>query len=235
MTKPHTIAFNNERSYVVKFKGNDVGTHVLIKEFIVSEVAAALRFSHARGEIVEVGETFINGQPALRGFESGLQFGSPHLGNPFPFDASHLNQLQNREELAQVMVLDTLFCNNDRHENNLLVVYEDNEQRNGCKFYMVDHSHVLGHDQWGESVLRGLIEDDNLYTRVVGFNYVPQSMEAFEPFVASLESLTESSVERIVDSVPVEWGMTTAQATICKELINVRKRMVRRIIKSQVS
>lgn len=209
VTKPHTIAFNNGRSYVVKFKGNGVGTHVLIKELVVSRVAAALEFSHKPGEIVEVDEAFLSGQPALRGLDAGLQFGSPHLGSPFPFDDSHVPQLRNKRELAQVMVLDTLFCNRDRHVNNILIVYEDEQQKNSCKFYMVDHSHVLGHDQWGESVLRGLINNDELFLRDVGFDHVPRKMGAFEPFLEKLESLSDSSVEQIVDSVPGEWGMTT--------------------------
>lgn len=234
-TRPHTITFDNDRSYVVKFKGNSVGSHVLIKELVVSRVAAVLEFSHKPGEIVEVDEAFLDGQPALQGLDAGLQFGSPHLGNPFPFDASHLSQLQNKEELAQVMVLDTLFCNRDRHANNILIVYEDDQQKNNCKFYIVDHSHVLGHDQWGESVLRELINRDELFVRDIGFNYVPRKMEAFEPFLEKLESLSEGSVEQIVDSVPSEWGMATEQAVALKELINVRKHEVRKTIEAQVS
>lgn len=98
VTKPHTIVFDNGRSYVVKFKGNGVETHVLIKELVVSRVAAALEFSHKPGEIVEVAEAFLNGQPVLQGFlGAGLQFGSPHLGNPFPFDASHVPNFEIRK------------------------------------------------------------------------------------------------------------------------------------------
>lgn len=95
---------------------------------------------------------------------------------------------------------------------------------------MVDHSHVLGHDQWDESVLRGLINNDELFMRDIGFNYVPRKMEAFESCLEKLESLSDTSVEQIVYSVPSEWGMTTTQARVFKELINGRKPRVRRII-----
>ncbi len=220
---------------MVKFKGNSVGTHVLVKELVVSLVAHELEYSHRRGNIVEVGRTFIVGQPALNSFEPGLQFGSPDLGNAFPFDAAHLPNLKNKEDLAQVLVLDTLFCNPDRHTGNILLVYEDEQQNKECKFYIVDHSHVLGHGTWSETEIRGFLSDTNLYVREIGFNYVPRNMGAFEPSLAKLEALDEQIVRQIVAAVPEEWGMTTAESNALVELIDVRKGKVRTIIETGLS
>lgn len=232
-TSPHLIQFDDGERYVVKFKGNPSGNHVLVSEYVVSELIQLLQFSGRPGRIVAVDAQYISLEPNLQGqgLTGGLQFGSPFLDDYENFSDIYIPHLKNRVDLPQVIVLDTLVCNADRHSGNLLLLFEDKTRQNkACDFVIIDHSHVFERPGWDEHSLRTLQSDNRLYANVVNFNNIPKRLDVFEPFLLRLEALTQDQIEAVISNVPTEWDFSSTQQKALRDFLVLRKGQVRGII-----
>lgn len=232
-TNPHLIEFDDGAKYVVKFKGNPQGNHVLISEYVVSELIHLLQFAGRRGRLVAVDAYFISTEPNLQGrnLEAGLQFGLPLLEDYENFSDANIPNLKNRGALPQVIVLDTFTVNTDRHSGNLLLLFEDETRQNkSCEFVLIDHSHVFGGPQWNEHTLRQLANNNELRASLINFNNVQPRLEVFEPFLVKLEALSPEQIEAIINGVPTEWGFPSAERGALLDFLVTRKDIVRDII-----
>lgn len=181
---------------------------------------------------------FISIEPNLqgKGLEAGLQFGSPHNPDPENFSERNIPHLTNRGNLAEVIVLDTLACNTDRHSGNLLLLFEDKTKKNkSCKFVMIDHTHIFGGPRWNEHTIKDLQNSDILYaSEAVNLNHVPPKMGVFEPFLQQIEALTSETIETMIDSVPNEWGLSSAERKALLDFVVARKSKVRTTISQRI-
>jgi hypothetical protein len=225
--------FDDGVTYYVKFQGNSQGTRVLVNEWVVSRLAQVVGFTYQAGAIVEVDQAFIAAQPALASFTAGLQYGSPLIPNHIPFQPGLLQSVTNRGDLPQIIILDTIFCYTDRHNNNLLL-YQDGLGKPGdYKFRVIDNSHVVhGKPSWTEADLAQLEADQSPCVNAITFDIVGKQLGTFEPFLARVEAVAATTVEGIVTSTPPEWGLTASEQRRLTEFIVARKTLVRRIIQT---
>lgn len=230
VTSPHLIEFDDGEYYVVKFKDNPWGHRVVVNEYVVSRIASLLGFSHKTGKLVYVSQQFIDDEPHAQGLKEGIQFGAPYFDDFIDFSPENVKELKNAKDLGQVPVLDTLFCNNDRHPGNILVVHEGRVGTRSARFYLVDHSHAFEGKDWTIETLEELAKTRELYVDTVDFRVVPQRMASFEPFLVKLASLKTSAIKDVIDSIPNEWDLDRYEKQALLEFISTRKNLVRSII-----
>jgi hypothetical protein len=235
-TQPHVLALSDGRDYLVKFKGNPQGTRALINEYVVNELIAKLEFEGGRGRVVVADAFFLSNEPHLSGrnLESGHQFATPYYEHHDNFTDAFLNRMENRDKLPQVIVLDTFVCNNDRGSGNLLMVFEDPTKQD-CRFILIDHSVAFGGNTWNEGTLKSLRDSPQLFQNVVNLGHFPRDLAVFEPFLLRLEALTEDEIRAIIKSVPIDWGLHSADSEALLDFLVARKDKVRQILTSQLA
>jgi hypothetical protein len=235
-TQPHIIGMSDGNDYVVKFKGNAQGTGVLVNEYMVNELIARLGFEGGRGRVVVADAMFISNEPHLstKHLQAGPQFASPYYKNHDNFSDAFLDHLQNRAKLPQVIVLDTLICNDDRGSGNLLLVFDDPTKRD-CRFVLIDHGHAFGGPNWDEHTLKTLQGSTKLFANAVNLSNVPKTIDVFEPFLLKLETLSPGEIQAIIESVPADWGLHSANRKALLDFLVVRKDKVRAVITSQLA
>lgn len=186
-----------------------------------------------------VSDFFINCEPELRrrNLQAGLQYGTRFIDLPHddfnPIDVPHLT---NRSDLPQVIIIDTLTCNKDRTPGNLLMTFEDPARKNkACEFVLIDHTEAFGGGSWNEHTLKSLVNSDAIFVDAVNFNHVPAQMDAFDPFLLSLEALTPEQIKTAINAVPSDWKLPLADAVALADFLITRKDKVRGIVAKYVS
>lgn len=235
VTSPYLMGFDDGNDYIVKFRENTWGPRVVVNEYLVGKISETLGFSHNECGLVEVEQTFIDDQPELDGNNGGLQFGSLFREDALDFSPGDVGELKNEKDLPQVVVLDTLFCNDDRHPQNILVVPGRGTGRRSSVFYMIDNSHAFEGKDWDQDVLAELSESPKLYMDAVNFNVIRPEMDTFKPSLIKLEALQSSAVKSLIDSFPDQWEVSDGEKQALKDFINARKKLVRNIIENHLS
>jgi hypothetical protein len=230
VTSPHVIEFSDGEVYVVKFKENPWGQRVVVNEYVVSRIASLLGFSHKVGKLVYVSQQFVDDNPFAQGLKEGIQFGAPYFNDFIDFSSENVKELKNVKELGQIPVLDTLFCNDDRHPGNILVVHDGSGRARLARFYLIDHGHAFEGKDWTIETLEELVTSKKLYMDAVDFRVIPRRMASFDSFLLKLESLKSSVIKDVIDSIPDEWELDKYEKQSLEEFINTRKTLVRNII-----
>ncbi len=235
-SQPHVIGLSDGHDYLVKFKGNPQGTRVLANEYVANELIAKLQFEGARGKIIIADAFFISKEPNLqnRNLEAGHQFASPYFKHHDNFSNSILAHLENRNDLPQVIVLDNFICNNDRGSGNLLLVFND-PSKPDCRFVLVDQGHAFGGPNWDQHSLKTLQDNATLHVNAGIFPDIPYKMDVFEPLLIRLEALTRDEIEAIIDGVPSDWGLHSADRNALLDFLVARKDKVRNILQTHLA
>ncbi len=235
-SQPHVIGASDGNDYLIKFKGNPQGTGVLVNEYVVNELVAKLGFEGGHGKIVVANAFFISNQPNLqtKNLQAGLQFASPYYKHHDNFKEALLDRMENRYKLPQVPILDTFICNDDRGSGNLLTIFDDPAKLD-CRFMLIDHGHAFGGPEWTEHTLKNLQNSTKFFANVVSLTNIPRKMEVFEPFLLQLEALTSEEIQAIINSVPGDWGLRTADSKALLDFLVTRKDKVREILSTQLA
>lgn len=210
-TRPSEVLTEGGPAFL-KCLGNPQGPHALVCEWIGTWVADILGLPTFDFNLIDLTEDdlpFPGGkeQPG-KAFAARLEEGSPWSG-----DERTLERLANPQDVAKLVVLDTLLLNWDRHAPSGRKVNYDNvflsserASPGQVALLAIDHSHVIGN--WRRLDLFLEQEDPAEDDRIFGL---------FEPFsglidddsarsaIQSLDLLTENRLNEGLEHIPEEW------------------------------
>lgn len=232
--KPHRLRFSDGNSYVVKFQGNPLGAAALVREHLALGIGKAAGFSLPSGGIVNVDAAFIANSEQLAGLTPGLQFGSRVVSDsPCIFDSYFIDQISNRHELAQIIVLDTFLCNADRHEANILLVADGRAaeaRKQMWKFFMIDHSHLFECLPFSSESFAELLAGEKCYCNAISIGEACENDTQLDLAMTAAESLSDEEISLICDGVPDDWGVSAHDRDHLKSALRARRDSLREII-----
>lgn len=199
----------------VKGMGNPSGNQSLAMELVGSELASQMGLFVPDFAIVDVSEIEI----PMDGCGS-MQFGPAFASRDtlcIPSDGTNylINKLRDVSELARLVVFDTWIRNLDRCPP-LDYIDPDPRQDNLCftsdgerlKLMVIDHSHCF---------VEGVLDDEIGSPHFVNDPRIYGCFPEFSPYlsensllqaIGALASIDAATVADIVNSVPLEWGLT---------------------------
>jgi hypothetical protein len=234
--------------YVVKFQNNPQGVRILANELLATRLAARIGLPVPAAAVVEVRQELIEQTEELvmqlgRGrapCRAGFQFGSRYPGRPretIVYDFLPQEQLRSVSNLADfcgMLVFDKWTCNTNGRQAIFLRAREEApysaQMSYGAQMpyraQMIDQGFCFNAGEWSfpDAPLRGLYARHCVYESVRG-------MEAFEPWIARIESLDASDCEEAASEIPPDWynGEQDALFALLERLL-ARRTMVRNLI-----
>lgn len=207
VTAPCLVEGEDGGAYVVKLKNNRLGTKVLVNEYIAARFAALAALCFPAGGPMELTEAFIGRTSRLRRARvaAGLHFASRYIEKAKYVHHRHLPFIQNKGQIAGVMLFDHLLLNDDRTLNgkNMLI----QRAAEGYRFYAIDNSHLFGSGRWRTDRLEALSDRVRVNKRRAYGTLLRHYLSAadFAPYAAKFQAITKEQFAEIVDSVPREW------------------------------
>lgn len=221
---------------VVKFKENVQGLMVLVNEFVAGLLAQKLRLPYPKPVLVYVSPIFAHslnysGIMQWRTISPGLHFGTIKIKNTVYNPTKDLIlKVKNISDFPRIIVFDTLTYNHDRdneYNGNFIIVNPDHDPN--CSYLsIIDHGHCFGKPNWNENIIYNVANDT--------INFLPEMADKItgtEPFQQALHELTEITpavVNKIIQSIPNEWGCTESCRQALKVFILQRIPIVKRIL-----
>jgi hypothetical protein len=209
-SEPHVLTYDDGMDRVTKFKNNPQGAITLVNELVVARIAEYLQIPAPEGTVVYVGQELIDAEPQLRRrdgmkFDGGLCFGSEYLLAIDALGRASIDEAHNKEDIAGIVLLDTLCENTNRNVSTNLLIASKGE---AITIMSIDHGHCFHHD-WTARTLDPtsapqIVCHSQLRGHVSGF-------EAFSGFLGRLHSLDRENLIQIVHQVPSEWGVSQAR------------------------
>jgi hypothetical protein len=241
-------AAEDNEYYVVKFQNNPQGVKILANELLGTRLAARIGLPVPAAAVVEVRRELIDQTDDLvmqlgRGrapCRAGFQFGSRYPGRPqetvvYDFlPEEHLRSVSNLADFCGMLVFDKWTCNTNGRQAIFLCSAEGAPYRTQMSYgaqmpyraQMIDQGFCFNAGEWSfpDAPLRGLYARHCVYESVRG-------MEAFEPWIARVESLDASDCEEAACEIPPDWynGEQDALFALLERLL-ARRTMVRNLI-----
>ncbi|MGI0082325.1 MAG: HipA family kinase, partial [Nitrosopumilaceae archaeon] len=168
-----------------------------------------------------------------RNIQSGLHIGFKRLPEDV-LDFTYLNDdmlldktLVNRDELYGVVNFDNWVLNTDRNNqgNNMIEFLPQNQIR----YIMIDFGHCFTGNNWNQDLQNAINRQDLMGV----FDFIRRqliSINEFEKWFVTIESMNDTEIDSIVDSIPSAWNLSQNEKSILLELIKNRKHLVRNII-----
>ena len=201
---------SNGGYYVVKFQNNPQGRRILANELLGTRLARRIGLPSPEPEVIEVREDLIAHTDELvihlgRGrvlCSAGKQFGSRYPGEPaktvvYDFlPDEQLREVANLGDFCGVLVFDKWTCNTNGRQ--AIFFRERDEERYRAE--MIDHGFCFNACEWNfpDAPLRGLYARHRVYEQVRG-------EDAFEPWIARVERISESDLDSDYNAIPPEW------------------------------
>lgn len=201
--------------YVVKFRGAGHGTKALISELIGGEITKLLGFKIPELVFVNLDEAFgrTEGDEEIQDLlqsSKGLNLGLHYLSGAFTFDSLIMDVDNNLA--SDVVWLDCYLTNIDRTARNTNMLIWNKELwliDNGASLYF-HHSWV----NWQKYALSSFIQVKDHVLLPLADN-LAKSDERFKVV------LTDSEIERIVNSIPRDWLNWTSEEESEEDIRNV--------------
>jgi hypothetical protein len=206
----HLMRCSNGGYYVVKFQNNPQGRKVLANELLGTRLARRIGLPSPEPEVIEVRDDLIAQTEDLvmqlgRGralCSAGKQFGSRYPGEPaktvvYDFlPDEQLREVSNLADFCGVLAFDKWTCNT----NGRQAIFFREQEEDRYRAQMIDHGFCFNACEWNfpDAPLRGLYARHRVYESVLG-------LEAFEPWIARLERVTEEDLDRDSRGIPPEW------------------------------
>jgi hypothetical protein len=137
-----------------------------------------------------------------------------------------LREVANLGDFLGVLVFDKWTCNTNGRQ---AIFHRDRDASGDGKRYraqMIDHGFCFNACEWNfpDAPLRGLYARHRVYEQVRG-------ADAFEPWIARIERITESDLDKDYSAIPPEWfeGDFDAIERLMAQLVR-RKKLVRELV-----
>lgn len=221
-TDPYVVWCDDNKSYVVKFPGNEQGVKTLVNEFIASNLCEYLElpvfdYNLINVTIEDYNENIKKDIKPLK----GTAFGTVYNDNAYVvLNSNRIIKSVNRNDAIKILIFDILIGNYDRNNGNLMI---DEKSK---KIYMIDHSHIFNLGTiWDEVQLSRLINENFEKDNLNPFNY-NLMMEAIKindekfnkelaEFINKVKNIDKNFIINIMDNLPDDWNVTPKE----KELL----------------
>jgi hypothetical protein len=232
VTSPQLFRANDRKFYVVKLQNNQLGSKVLVSEFLAAKFGEYMGLCFPKSNIIEITEQTIQQSPQLMasGVLPGQHFASQFLNHTEYVVAHNLCQANNITEMAGVILFDYMFHNADRTNNkkNLLLRRENS----GYKIYAIDNSHLFRSSRWTIPHLNNVSKIIKPYYRYSYGLLLRNWLSAldFIPYVEQIRNMRQEYIDNLVKEIPEEWLPDDAERQALKEYITLRRDMVEDIV-----
>jgi hypothetical protein len=240
MTLPQLFMVNGIGKCLIKFQQNPQGDRVLINEWIGMRLAQLLGIDCPAFGIAQVDEFAIpkDGLSVSSSlypddrfvFQAGLHFYSkflePITDLHFAQDASMLGIAANPQVIAGIVLLDLWLGNKDRSPRNpnLILHREGNRQ----KVKLIDMSSAFGSAIWTiGSLINPMLPPPEA---PLPYAYMPerlletvQPLTDFAPYLAKLTALRQTDLEPILQEIPPEWHLTSAESAALLNYLEIKR------------
>jgi hypothetical protein len=224
--------------YVVKFQNNPQHRRVLANEFLASRLALAVGLTVPRVDLIEVSPWLIENTPGLEidlgrtreRCQPGLQFGSRFAGGTMPgqvldyLPEEQLAEIKNLGEFAGILALDKWTGNANGRQ--AVFVRRQRERRYGAVFIDFGYCFHAGEWRFEDAPLRGVYYRNTVYNGIRDWN-------AFEPWLARMETMPEETVWTAAGEIPPEWyGGDLGEIEALVEKLLARRGRIRELIEA---
>lgn len=210
---------------IVKLFNNRQGNLSLINEWCTAQICQTLGLSLPQSGVCIVDQNTIimdeakNDLPSFSHRNLGPAFYSRYISGAIPA-SSKLFSYVDIQQLVNMILLDHLVFNRDRHNGNIMF-----EVGKGFTFFMIDHSHVFKNDCiWtSDTFRRGIEENDYLDESIYEANqdvynkvmlYGHPNRHNFEDACKSFQDeLTPQIIHNIINGIPLLW-LTDVKADV---------------------
>ena len=207
----------NSFDAIVKLFNNRQGNLSLVNELCTAQICQILGLSLPESGVCYVDQCTIVTEEVIKDLPhfSSRNYGPAFYSYYHPGGIPASSKLFARvdvQQLANMILLDHLVFNRDRHHGNLMF-----EVGKGFTFFMIDHSHVFKNDCiWsGETFRRGIEENDYLDESIYEANrevyskimlYAHPNRRNFEDACKSFrDELTPQVIHSIISGIPMAW------------------------------
>ena len=221
---PALVEADDEREYVIKFRGAGHGEKALIAELVAGEIGRALGLPVPELVLATLPEAIARGESHdeirdLLGWSIGLNIGlafipaalAPDLGRP---------PIEGPEWAAEVVWFDDLVVNPDRTPRNANLVVHDGAT------WLIDHgSSLYVHHAWTDP-------DEHAarpFERIADHVLLPHAASIEEADARLAPRMTDAILEPILDAIPDEWLRDTRFAGPDAERDAYRRYVARRL------
>ncbi|MCS1382764.1 hypothetical protein NXZ75_11220 [Lysinibacillus sphaericus] len=230
------IAMVQSQGYVCKLYEEDFGNLHLINEYVCYHLAKLLELPVPEANLIRFSNEIISSSSDLsnRKIKSTLAFGSLLMNKvQTNINPPLLDKCSNTEVIPTLVLFDQIILNGDRATNdgNLLFNTKTTE------LIVIDHSHVFEHGTiWNALTLRQVENQllvgnfDKKYYRMLN-----RYINGYNPFANTLSKLStidEQTVREIVDSIPKEWELDSANSQALISFIMHRLNLVPEILRA---
>lgn len=233
VTLPQLFRADDRKIYVVKLQSNQLGSKVLVSEFLAAKIGEFMGLCFPFSDIIEINEQILQQSHRLTalGVNPGRHFASRFLNHTKYVNKMNLYKAVNKNEMAGVILFDHMFHNADRTNNrkNLLLRQEGTEYR----MYAIDNSHLFRSGRWTlESVntLSTKIKPYYLYSYGLLLRDC-LSPQDFIPYLEKVAKLSNEYIETIVREIPNEWLPDQSERQALTQFIIMRRDMAEEIWK----
>lgn len=200
----------DSKIWVAKFLNNPQHARVVINEYLGTRIAADLGLSVPKCSLISVNaEVFRKAQRAqvlssseAKAYEPGIAFASAYAGlgrwqKTFDFvPANDWHRVDNRAELAGMLVFDAWVQNTDRRQ----AVYVQEDRSRSLKAIWIDQGNCFGDVRWQLNLHSpsSLCSDNPVYASLAGWRDL-------EPWLDRVQDISPERIYQIVTELPSEW------------------------------
>lgn len=197
---PALVEADDEREYVIKFRGAGHGEKALIAELVVGEIGRALGLPVPEIVLATLPEEIARAESQdeirdLLGWSVGLNIGLAFVPRALATDMTR-PPAEGADWAADVVWFDDLTINPDRTPRNANLVVGDG------RTWLIDHGSALYvHHAWTDPEANAARPFDRIGEHIL----LPFASSILEADARLAPRLDASVIDRIVDDIPDEW------------------------------
>ena len=225
------------RYWVVKFRNNPQGVKILTNEMIATRLASLIGLPVPEVSVINVPESVIAEDSKmslqltkgrLESFLPGEHFGSAYVGGFMPgfvvdyLPGALLQTVRNTADFAGMLAFDKWTGNSDGRQ----AVFQKTSRERKYRAIFIDQGFCFNGSEWNfpDKALMGIYGRHSVYANVRGW-------DSFEPWLRRIEAVSEATLWRIAEGVPVQWyGGNTDSLRLLMNQLYIRRSHVRELI-----
>jgi len=219
----------------LKAMGNPAGEHALACELAGTNLAGMLGIPTLDFAIVEVGQAdeIPLGDRVHMALPGPAFITRAEKGTVWSGSEKVLERIQNPEDIAKLVLLDTWIRNRDRchpdtshHRPKPDNVFLSIEGARRGKFILkaIDHTHCFtdSGELSGSAARIGWVKDERVFGLFPGFRPFLR-ISCVEAAVASLRAITREQIREVIESIPLHWHVTSGAGVALGEFVLQRR------------